>query len=384
MSTMNTQLKYGMVGGGPGAFVGPVHRHAIRLDDSATLVAGCFSSDPAKNKVASAELHIGDDRTYADYAEMAAAESRRSDGIDFVVVVTPNHLHFPICEAFLLAGIHVVCDKPLALTKEECVRLMTLSKEKNLLFMVTYTYTGNVTVREARELIAAGRIGRIRMIAAEYPQSWLASPDQDGGKQGLWRRDPAQSGRVNALGDIGTHIENLVSYVTRLEIRRLLAKMDVLVPGRVLDDNDMVLLEYTNGASGMYWCSQVAFGQINGLRLRVFGDKGSLFWSQENSEELILNTETGRTEILRRGGDRISPEAARFQRTPAGHAEGWLEAMANLYVAYTETLRDVKSGKPIPTTPDFPTAADGVAGLSFVEACLESQANGSVWVDIAT
>ncbi len=312
---------------------------------------------------------------------MAASEAARPDGIDFVIVATPNNTHYPICRAFLEAGIHVVCDKPLALTLEECLELKRLSEEKRLLFMVTYTYMGNVTVKHARKIIAAGAIGEIHTVMAEYPQSWLARPGDNGGKQGAWRQNPEIGGRTNALGDIGTHIEYLAGYMTGLKIRSLLAKMEKAVPGRVLDDNDFVMVRYDSGATGMYWASQAAIGHTNGLRIRIYGSSGSVMWNQENSEVLTVAAIDGSITDIRRGTAAIVPEAAKYSRLPAGHPEGWLEALANLYASYTACLYALKDGTFTPEMIDYPGAEDGVSGLRFIEACLRSSDSGNTWVN---
>ena len=257
---MSEILRYGMVGGGPGSFIGDAHRRAISLDSTAVLCAGVFSRSKEKSLETAEALRLDPSRCYSDYQEMAEKEAARPDGIDFVVVVTPNVSHYEICKAFLNAGIHVACDKPVTISYAQAAELEALAKEKDRLFMVTYTYTGHVTTKYARDLVRSGAIGEVRAVMAEYPQGWLAHEDDIGGKQGEWRCDPARSGGVNCLGDLGTHVENIVADVTGLKIRRVLAKMDVIVPGRVLDDNDSVLVEYDNGASGIYWTSQVAIG----------------------------------------------------------------------------------------------------------------------------
>lgn len=370
-----------MVGGGPESMVGPLHRKAIALDGSAELTAGVFSGTYAKTAAAGRALGLSEERCYPDYSVMAASEAARPDGIDFVVVVTPNNTHYPICRSFLEAGIHVVCDKPLALTSEECLELIRLAEEKHLLFMVTYTYMGNVTVKHAREIIAAGAIGRIHTVMAEYPQSWLARPGDIGGKQGAWRLNPEIGGRTNALGDIGTHIEYLAGYMTGLKIRSLLAKMDRAVPGRILDDNDFVMVRYDNDATGMYWASQAAIGHTNGLRIRIYGSSGSVMWYQENSEVLTVAGSDGSVTDIRRGTAAIAPSAAKYSRLPAGHPEGWLEALANLYASYTKCLRAFKDGSFTPDMIEYPTAEDGLGGLRFIEACLTSSESGNTWVN---
>ena len=336
---MSRTLTYGMVGGGPGAFIGEAHRKAIALDGSARLAAGCFSRSPEKTRALGEELGLDPERCYADYREMARAEAQREDGIDFVVVVTPNVTHYEICKAFLEAGIHVSCDKPLATDSAQGEELKQLAQEKGLLFMVTYTYTGHVTAKYIRDLIRAGEIGTVRTVMAEYPQGWLYSEDDCGGKQGAWRCDPAQSGRVNCLGDIGTHVENAGAAMTGLKIKRLLAKMDVVGPGRKLDDNDQVLVEYEGGATGVNWSCQFAIGCDNSLRLRIYGSKGTILWDQERCEEITLIREDGVARTIKRGYKAVTPAAAKYGRLPAGHTEGWLEAMGNLYDSFTSAWR---------------------------------------------
>lgn len=379
---MKKALLYGMVGGGPDAFIGQAHRRAIALDRSAALAAGCFSRTEEKNKQTAAELGVAADRCYSSYQEMADAESARPDGIRFVVVVTPNHSHYEICRAFLRAGIHVVCDKPLAVSYAQALELQKLADEKDLLFMVTYTYTGYVMVKHVRELIRRGDIGQVRMVMAEFPQGWLARQDDWGGKQGAWRCDPAQSGGVNCLGDLGTHVENMVYTMTGLKIRRVLAKLDVVVPGRVLDDNDCVLVEYENGASGIYWSSQIAMGHDNSLRVRIYGSRGSVFWSQETPEKLTVADESGQLRDIHRGHPAVLSDAAWYARLPSGHPEGWFEAMGNLYRSFTACIRAKDNGTFAPEMIDYPTAAEGAEGLAFVEACLRSSQSGNIWAEL--
>lgn len=376
------KLRYGMVGGGPGSFIGEAHRKAIRIDASAELTAGCFSRTPDKCRQTGTELGIDPGRCYVSYEEMAAAESAREDGIDFVVVVTPNVSHYPICKAFLEAGIHVVCDKPLCLEPAQARELCLLAEEKGLLFMVTYTYMGHVTAKHIRQYIRSGALGKVRTVMAEYPQGWLAREDDWGGKQGAWRCDPKQSGGVNCLGDLGTHVENAVATLTGLKIRRVLAKLDKVVPGRVLDDNDVVLVEYEGGATGVYWTSQLAIGHDNDLRVRIYCEKGSILWSQETSEKVTVINEDGTASEYHRGNAGVAPEAAAYGRLPSGHTEGWLEAMGNLYRSYTACLQAKKDGTFTPDMIDYPTVYDGAAGVLFVHACLRSAEAGNVWVDM--
>jgi len=375
-SFTTTFLKYGMVGGGEGAFIGGIHRKAINLDGKAQLVSGCFSRDWDNTVVTGKKLGLDPDRLYKSYEEMAKAEC---DKIDFVVVVTPNTSHFAICKAFLEAGVHVVCDKPLACEISQAEELARLAEEKKLLFAVTYSYSGNVTFKHIHELIKAGEIGDIRIVMGEYPQGWLY--EGGGGKQGAWRRDPAQAGISNALGDLGTHIENTIAMMTGLKIKRVLAKMDKIAPGRVLDDNSVVLLEYENGASGTYWVSQVAIGCDNDLKVRIFGSKGSVEWSCFNSEDAVIIGEDGIRKLVRRGYSVISPKAAQYSRLPSAHTEGYLEAMANIYSNFIDCLCKQREGTLKPEDIDYPGLEEGLDGVKFVHRCVESSAKGNVWVD---
>ncbi len=376
------KLKYGMVGGGPGSFIGDAHRKAINLDGMAELVAGCFSGTYEKTLETGRQLGLDESRCYKTFDEMAKAEAAREDGIDFVSITTPNSTHYPACKAFLEAGIHVACDKPLCLNTQQADELVKLAEEKGLLFLVTYTYMGHVTAKHAKEIIKAGKLGKIRSVVAEYPQGWLADKDDIGGKQGAWRCDPNLSGGVNCLGDLGTHVENAVATMTGLKIKRVLAKMDVVVPTRVLDDNDFVLVEYEGGATGMYWTSQYAIGHDNSLRVRIYGENGSIQWFQEEPEKITVIAKDGTLNELHRGYGSIAPGAAKYGRLPSGHPEGWLEAMGNLYRSFMECLNAKKAGTFTPDMIDFPTVHDGAEGIRFVEACLESNKKGNVWVEM--
>lgn len=375
-------ITFGMVGGGPDAMIGKAHRMALRLDGRAQLVAGCFSSSPAKSHLFGSALNLDPSRCYSDYLEMAHSECAREDRIDFVVIVTPNDSHFEICKAFLEAGIHIVCDKPLTLTYSQAQELVNLAAAQRLLFMVTYVYTGYVTFKQMRSLIRNGTIGSVRTVLAEYPQGWLHDETNDGGKQGIWRMDPSHSGRVNCLGDLGTHVENAVWLATGLRIQRLLAKMDKLVPGRVLDDNDQVLVEYENGATGIYWTSQVAVGCCNSLRLRIYGSKGSISWFQEEPESLTLMMEDGVKQVFCRGSSAIAPDVAQYARMPSGHPEGWLEALGNLYRNFVSCIQAIYEDKFTESMIDYPTVEDGAQGIAFIEACLKSQDQGNAWVEM--
>lgn len=376
------KLRYGMVGGGPGAFIGDVHRKAISMGGAAELTAGCFSRSMEKTRALGAQLGLAEERCYPDFEAMAEAEAARADGIDFAVIVTPNDAHYAACKAFLQRGVHVSCDKPLCVNVREAEELHALAEQKGLILLVTYTYMGYVMAKQARELVKSGAIGRVRMVMAEYPQSWLAHEDDCGGQQNVWRCDPGRSGETNCLGDIGTHVENAVARITGLSIKRLLCRMDRLVPGRVLDDNDMVMVEYENGATGLYWTSQVALGSDNGLRVRVYGERGSITWAQEEPEKLILADERGEVCEQRRGHGNILPAAARYSRLPSGHPEGVYEAMANLYAGFTRCLQAVQAGEFDPDMVDFPTVKDGLEGIRFVDACLRSARGGNIWVDM--
>ena len=378
---MAKRLTYAMVGGGPDGFIGDAHRRAIGLDGTAAIAAGVFSRNREKSLQMAESLGISPDRCYEDYQTMARAEGEREDGIDFVTVVTPNQSHYEICRAFLEAGIHVVCDKPVTTTYRQAKELEALAEDKGLLFMVTYTYMGYVTAKYARELVASGAIGEVRTVMAEYPQGWLAFEDDFGGKQGEWRCDPGQSGGVNCLGDLGTHVENAVAAMPGLKIKRLLAKMDVIVPGRVLDDNDSILVEYDNGATGIYWTSQVAVGHDNSLRIRIYGSKGTIQWFQETPDKITVIDADNTIREIHRGYGVIGERAGKYARIPAGHPEGWFEAMGNLYRSFAQCVSAKKDGTFTAEMVDYPTVSQGAEGLAFVEACLESNQNGNTWVE---
>ncbi len=371
-----------MVGGGPDSFIGGAHRRAINLDGLAELTAGCFSRSYDQCRQTGLELGVAAERCYTTFEQMAVAEAARDDGIDFVVVVTPNVSHYPVCKAFLEAGIHVACDKPLCLTVEQADELCRISREKDLLFMVTYTYMGHVTAKHIKHYIHSGKLGKIRTVMAEYPQGWLAYEGNWGGKQGQWRCDPQQSGGVNCLGDLGTHVENAVATMTGLKIKRVLAKMDVVVPGRVLDDNDVILVEFEDGATGVYWTSQFAIGHDNDLRVRIYGENGSILWSQETCEKVTMIDREGTVVERHRGNGGIESAAAGYVRLPSGHTEGWLEAMANLYRSFISCIHSKENGEFNPDMIDFPTVYDGADGVRFVHGCLKSNREGNIWVDI--
>jgi predicted dehydrogenase len=382
-SATSGKLRYGMVGGGPGAFIGDVHRKSINLDGLAEIAAGCFSQSYDNTLTTGKGLGIAKDRLYKTFDEMAEAEAKRSDRIDFVVIVTPNSSHYPAIKAFLSRGIPVVCDKPLTVEISEAQELVDLAKKNNLLFMVTYTYTGHVTAKQIRQLVQRGEIGEIKFVNAEYPQEWLLAPsEKEGNKQAAWRTDPKLSGKSNCVGDIGTHVENMISYVTGLRIKSLLARLDKIGAGRVLDDNASIMLEYEGGAKGLYWTSQIAAGYDNGLRIRLFGTKGTIQWKQEESNYIEIFRFGQPNAVLSRGKDPFYPPAQGFSRIPSGHPEGYFEAMANIYKAYIGALLKQKAGEKLtPEDLDFPNGEMGVDGVKFIGKCVESSQKGAVWVD---
>jgi predicted dehydrogenase len=377
------RLRLGMVGGGQGAFIGAVHRIAARLDDRFELVAGALSSDPERARQSAAEVGIA--RSYDDWREMARVEATRDDGIDAVAIVTPNHLHAPVATAFLEAGIHVVCDKPLAISLAEGEALAKLAREKNRLFALTHTYSGYPLVRHAREMIEAGELGQIRVVQVEYAQDWLAEPIENGGlnKQAGWRTDPALAGPAGCLGDIGTHAYQLAAFVTGMTPVALSAELHTFVPGRRIDDHVQAMLRYANGARGMLWASQVASGAENALRLRVYGTKASLAFDQEQPNELWFTPLGAAAQRLTRA--RVSgASAAHATRVPAGHPEGYLEAFAQLYKDAALQIEALNEGRALP--PEsllLTTVDDGVAGLRFIDAVLASSAADGQWREIA-
>ncbi len=377
------RLTYGMVGGGPGAFIGDVHRKAIGLDSMAEIVAGAFSKDLSKTLETGKALGIDESRLYPDFETMAEKESKRPDPIDFVVIVTPNAQHYPAAKAFLSRGIDVSCDKPLTFEVAEAEELGRLAKQKGLLFCVTYTYTGYPAVKHAREMIKRGDIGDIRFVNAEYPQEWLATAiEKEGQKQAAWRLDPKQTGKSSCVGDIGSHVENMVSYLTGLKIASLCARLDSFVAGRVLDDNASIMVNFKGGAKGLYWTSQVAVGCDNALKIRIFGTTGTLQWSQENPNYLTVSRLGVPTVTLSRGRDGFYPHAQGYSRIPSGHPEGYFEAFANIYKTFVAALAKRKAGGTLTEADlDFPGAEDGASGVKFIGKCVDSSQKGAVWLD---
>jgi len=368
-----------MVGGGEGAFIGGVHRFAARLDDEFELVAGAFSSDAARAASSAATLRVAPERSYSDFLAMAVEEAARADGIDAVAIVTPNHLHHGPARAFLEAGIDVICDKPLARTVAEGEDLVSAVSASGRIFVLTYNYTGYPMIRHAREMIAAGALGAIRIIQVEYPQDWLTEPlEATGHKQAAWRTDPERSGAGGALGDIGTHAFNLAEFVTGLRCESVAAELTAFVPGRRLDDNAHVLLRFAGGARGALWCSQVAPGHENGLRLRVYGESGSIDWMQEHPNQLRHATFGEAPVVISRGGVGGGVAAAHATRLPAGHPEGYLEAFAQIYRDAAALIRARRDGvRPLPECALLPSVGDGLRGLRFIHACVKSSAAGA-------
>ena len=385
---LNGPIRLGMVGGGQGAFIGGVHRIAARLDGEFQLVAGALSSDPERAKASAAELGLDPSRSYGSFAEMAKAEAKRADGIEAVSIVTPNHMHWPAAKAFLEAGINVICDKPLSSSLADAKKLAALVAKSGKVFVLTHNYTGYPMIRQARDMVAKGVLGDIRVVHAEYPQDWLTTKVEDtGAKQAVWRTDPAQSGAGGATGDIGTHAYNLARFVTGLELDALAADLDAFVPGRRLDDNAHVMLRFKakggTAAKGMLWASQVAPGNENALKLRVYGTRGGLEWEQEQPNHLWHTPFGEPKRLLTRGGAGAGPAAGRVSRVPSGHPEGYLEGFATIYQEAARAIRAArrKGGKPAKDVL-FPTVADGVEGVAFVEACVKSSKKNGAWTKL--
>src|SRR5262252_3531654 len=377
------RIRLGMVGGGQGAFIGGVHRMAARLDDRYELIAGALSSDAARAAASAAELHIAAERSYADYGDMAKQEAARDDGIDAVAIVTPNHLHGRIATAFLDAGIDVICDKPLTTTLAEALELVQRVRRTGRLFALTHNYSGYPMVRQAREMVAAGELGAIRVIQTEYPQDWLSTDlEASGQKQAAWRVDPAQAGAGGSLGDIGTHAEHLARFISGLELAAVSADLATFVTGRRLDDNAHVMLRYTNGARGMLWSSQVAPGNENALRVRVYGSKAGLEFGQEAPNQLWFTPLGQQPRLITRGGSGSGAAASHATRIPAGHPEGYLEGFAQIYRDVAEQIQARWQGRaPDPLACTVPTVEDGARGMKFIEAVVESSRAEGRWTD---
>jgi len=378
------KLKLGMVGGGPGAFIGGVHRIASRIDNHYELVAGSLASNPEMAHASAKELGINEDRSYATFQDMARKESSREDGIDVVAIVTPNHLHYPIAEAFLSKNIHVICDKPLTHNLGDAEKFLESVKKSNALFALTHNYTGYPMVRQAREMFRNGEIGNLRIIQVEYAQDWLTLPiENEGQKQASWRTDPSKAGMGGSIGDIGSHAFNLVDFITGAKLNELCADISSFVPGRKNDDNAHVLLRYENNVKGMLWSSQVAPGNENALRIRIYGDKGGMEWEQENPNYLTVDIFGKAKKIIRRAGNETIDISNRITRIPPGHPEGYLEGFANIYSDFAKQILAFKDNqKPEKDILLVPSIEDGVKGVKFITTVVESGSNGGKWIKV--
>lgn len=376
------RIRYAMVGGGRGAFIGAVHRIAARMDDRFELVAGALSSNPENAQASAADLHIAADRAYTSYEEMLRVEKTRADGIQAVVIVTPNHMHFPVAKACLEAGVDVICDKPVTRTLEEALELEQIVKNSGCFFALTHNYSAYPLVRYAREIIEQGKLGKLRVVQVEYPQEWLTEAAADDNKQASWRTDPARSGLAGCLGDIGTHAFQLAQFITQQKVKTVSADLTSFVDGRPVDDNVHALLRFDGGAKGMLWSSQVAPGCENGLRIRIYGEKAGIEWAQENPNELwFCELNKPRQRITRRG-DIGSDIAARGMRTPGGHPEGYLEGFANLYKDIADILIARQQGETHFLQNWVPDIDTGVEGMRFIQAVLTSSQQDGVWTPL--
>lgn len=380
-SLQGRRIRLGMIGGGEGAYIGGIHRFASRLDNEYELVAGAFDVNAERGHAFAAQNHIAADRSYNDYSAMVAAESAREDGVDVVAICTPNFTHFPIARAFLEAGIDVICEKPLTSTLDDAEALAEVVKSTGGFLGVTYTYSGYPLIMEARHRVAEGLIGKVRTVQVEYPLEWMATGvELKNNQQAAWRVDPKKNGRGGSIGDIGTHAYHLAGYVTGLKAESVMADLATFVEGRALDDNAHVMIRYEGGARGLLWSSQVAIGCSNALRLRVFGETGSLMWSQEQPNELIFTALEGYTQIIKRGRDDLSALTKARTRTPPGHPEGYIEAFTNLYSGFASALRARDQQREIHGIgAAVPQIYDGLKGVAFVEAVVDSHEQGTVW-----
>ena len=380
---MNRRLRMGMVGGGRGAFIGSVHRMAATLDGEIELVCGAFSSDPERSKASGADLYLPADRVYANFEEMILREKELPEGerMDFVSIVTPNHMHFAPAKMALENGFHVVCDKPVTLNLPEALELREVIERTGMLFCLTHNYTGYPMVKEAREIIRSGKLGKVRKVIVEYPQGWLAQMlEATGNKQADWRTDPARSGAAGCMGDIGTHAENMAEYITGLKITELCADLTTFVEGRKLEDDGNVLLRFDNGAKGVLHASQIANGEENDFNIRIYGEFGGLQWWQMEPNTLIYKTNEEGARRIRTGVGNLSDAAKAHTRIPAGHPEAFLEAFANLYRNFAHTLKARLTGQePNPLYTDFPGIEEGIRGLAFIDTCLASANSNEKW-----
>jgi predicted dehydrogenase len=382
--TLNRKLRFGMIGGGRGAFIGAVHRLAATMDGQAELVAGAFSSDPQCSRESGADLFLAPDRVYGSYAEMAQAESARpaAQRLDFVVIVTPNHQHFPPAKLFLESGFNVVCDKPATFDLAEARKLRAIVRKTRKVFALTHNYPGHPMVKQARDLVRAGVLGKIRKVVVEYPQGWLSTAlEKCGQKQAGWRTDPKKSGSTGCVGDIGSHAEHLARYISGLHLERLCADLTTFVSGRKLDDDANILVRFQGGAKGVLHASQISVGEENNLSIRVYGTQAGLEWAQEQPNELIVKYPDKPREIWRRGNGYASAAAQRFARVPAGHPEGYLEAFGNVYREIFRAVAAEVAGEELPPDLDCPTIDDGVEGMAFIDAVVKSHRRSAQWVD---
>ncbi|MCK0094968.1 Gfo/Idh/MocA family oxidoreductase [Yoonia sp. F2084L] len=374
-------IRLGMVGGGNDAFIGGVHRIAARLDGRFDLVAGALSSTSEKAQASGAALGLDPARTYDDFKAMAIREARLKDGIEAVAIVTPNHVHYAAAREFLKRGIHVICDKPLTSTMADAKKLVKAAHDSDALFVLTHNYTGYPLMRQARQMVADGALGKVRVVQVEYAQDWLTQHEEF--KQAAWRTDPARSGLGGSTGDIGTHAFNLAAFVTGLELETLSADLQAFVSGRQLDDNAHVMMRFAGGARGMLWCSQVAPGNENGLRLRIYGEKGGLEWMQENPNQLWFTPFGEPKQLLTRGGAGTGDAAERVTRIPAGHPEGYLEGFATIYREAADAITAHREGRDVSADVLYPTIEDGLKGMQFVDACVRSSKRDGAWVKLA-
>lgn len=383
---MSRKLRMGMIGGSLDAFIGAVHRKAASIDGEIELVCGAFSSDPKKSKKTGEALYLNPHRIYGSFAEMIEKEKNLpgDQRMDFVSIVTPNHVHFEPARQALENGFHVIIDKPLAFSVAEAKTLRKVVEKTGLILALTHTYTGYPMVKEARDIVASGKIGKVRKVYVEYPQGWLSTfVEGSGNKQASWRTDPSRSGAGGAIGDIGTHAANLAEYITGSDITEINALLNTVVKGRKLDDDSSMLIKFKNGATGVLLATQVAAGDENNLNIRVYGEKGGLEWRQEEPNTLVLKWLDRPKEIVRAGWGYLSDAARKNTRTPSGHPEGYLEAFANIYMAFARAVRDYKPGKKInPAKYDFPDVEDGVRGMAFVDAVIKSASSNRKWTPI--
>jgi predicted dehydrogenase len=383
---MSRKIRYGMVGGGRGAFIGAVHRIAAAVDQQVELVCGAFSSDPEKSKASGADFFLPANRCYGSFEEMIKAEAAlpADQRMDFIAIVTPNHMHFPPAKMALENGFHVLSDKPATFNLEESKELAKIVKKSGLLYGLTHNYTGYPLVKEARDMILSGKLGKIRKVVVEYPQGWLATKLEDSGqKQAGWRTDPKRSGAAGCVGDIGTHAENLAEYMTGLKIKELAADITAFVEGRLLDDDANVLLRFDNGAKGVLHCSQISVGEENNLNIRVYGEKGGLEWHQNEPNTLLVKHLDQPTQVYRTANGYLGSNAAAATRTPASHPEGYLEAFANIYKNFANSIRArLEKREPTAVENDYPKIDDGIRGMAFIEAVVASSAANAAWTKL--